>query len=82
LGIDDEWIAEMVATAGCLGQRFVGVPEEEMVAALYDIEADLENGLQQLGAAVAAEISESFVATVIRVRRELEAGGAPPPVLN
>ena len=80
--LTDEWIAEMVATAGCLGQRFVGVPEEEMIAALYQIEADFENELQSLGADAAATIAESFVATVIRVRRELEVGDATPVVFN
>jgi hypothetical protein len=79
----DEWIAEMVATAGCLGQSFVGVPEDEMMTALYRLEADFENGLQQLGADAASTIAESFIATIIRVRREIEAAGdATPVVLN
>jgi hypothetical protein len=81
--ITDEWIAEMVATAGCLGQRFVGTPEDEMTFALYHIEAELEDRLQSLGADAAATIAESFAATVIRVRREIEAAGDTTPlVLN
>jgi hypothetical protein len=77
----DEWIAEMVTAAGCLGQRFVGTPEDEMTFALHHIEADLEDRLQSLGADAASTIAESFVATVIRVRRELEAGGETSPRL-
>jgi hypothetical protein len=50
----DEFINDMVESAGNLGQFFVGVPEEEMIAALYDLEADLEAQLQPLGADVAA----------------------------
>jgi hypothetical protein len=78
----DTWIADMVSAADGLGQFFVGVPEEEMVAVLYDMEADLENGLQPLGPDVAAYISETFCATVIKHRRELEAAGATSRVLN
>jgi len=53
------------------------------IAALYDIEANFENELQQLGAGAASTIAESFIATIIRVRREIEAAGAmPPPALN
>ena len=60
-----------------------GTPENEMVLALYSLEAELENGLQPLGTGPAAEISEIFCATVIRRRRELEAAGETPPrVLN
>jgi hypothetical protein len=79
----DQFIQDMVESAGNLGLFYVGVPEEEMVAALYDMEADLENALQPFGADVAATIAETFCATVIRRRRELEAcGDATPRVLN
>jgi hypothetical protein len=81
--LSDQFIAEMVTAAGCLGQRFVGTPEDSMMLELYAIEAQLEDKLQSLGADAASTIAESFVATVIRVRREIEAaGGATPPVLN
>jgi hypothetical protein len=48
-------------------------------------QAELENGLQPFGADVAALISETFCATVIRRKRELEleaAGDATPRVMN
>ncbi|WMT77451.1 hypothetical protein [Bradyrhizobium sp. Ash2021] len=79
----DEWIAEMVAAAGCLGQRFVGTPQDSMMLELYAIEAQLEDRLQQLGADAAATVAESFIDTVIRVKRAIEAAGdATPCVLN
>ena len=56
-----------------------------MISALYRMEAaDLEAELQPFGPDVAALIAETFCATVIRHRRELEAGGAMAPrgVLN
>jgi hypothetical protein len=81
--MSDQFIADMVESAGNLGQFFVGVPEEEMVAALYDIEADLENGLRRLlGADISALVAESFVVTIIRRRREIEAAGVTPRVVN
>jgi hypothetical protein len=81
--LTDEFIDATVAEAAGLAQFYVGVPEEEMIGALYGLEAELEDGLQRFGAEVAALIAETFCATVIRRRRELEAGGATPPqVLN
>jgi hypothetical protein len=78
----DELIADLVAAASNMGQFFVGVPDEEMVAVLYGIEAQVEDGLRpELGADVASLVAESFVVTIIRRRREIEAGGAMPPVV-
>jgi hypothetical protein len=77
----DAFIEDMLKAAANLGQFFCGVPEEDMIDSLYDIEADLENGLQQLGVDVAALISETFCATVILHRREIEAAGETPPVV-
>ncbi|SIN82987.1 hypothetical protein SAMN05443247_00030 [Bradyrhizobium erythrophlei] len=75
----DEWIADHGYGRGMPSVT----PEDEMVAALCHIEAELENKFQSLGADAASTIAESFVATVIRVRRELEAAGETSPrVLN
>jgi hypothetical protein len=80
----------MIASAANLAQFYVGTPEDEMIDTLYAVEADVENGLRSLlGADVAALVAETFCATVIRHRRELEAlrqleagGSMSPPVLN
>ncbi len=79
--LTDEFID--FAAADGLALFYVGVPEDEVTLALYALEAELENGLQPLGTDVAAEIAETFCATVILRRRELEAaGGEAPRVLN
>jgi hypothetical protein len=71
------------AAADGLALFYVGVPEDAMILELYALEAELENGLQPLGAGPAAELAETFCAVVIRRRREIEAGGSmPPAVLN
>jgi hypothetical protein len=75
--LTDEFID--FAAADGLALFYVGTPENEMVLALYDLEAELENGLQPLGTGPAAVIAETFCATVIRRRRELEAGGGEAP---
>ena len=79
--MSDQFIEDCLTAAASLGLFYIGVPDEEMIAALYDIEANLEDRLQPFGADVAALISEAFCATVIRRRRELEAGGEMPPVV-
>jgi hypothetical protein len=66
----DEFIQDTVEAAAGLAAFFVGVPEDAMVAALYDLEANLEASLQPFGADVASLIAETFCATVILRRRE------------
>jgi hypothetical protein len=80
----DEFIDSTVAAAAGLASFFVGVDPDAMMLELYTIEANLEAALQPFGAEVAALIAETFFATVIRHRRELEAGGGATPqvVLN
>ena len=82
--MSDTWIEDMVAAAAGLGLFYVGVPEDEMVLSLYDTESDLEAALQPFGADVAALIAETFCATVIRRKRELEleaSGDSTSPVV-
>jgi hypothetical protein len=80
----DEWINDMVQTAGSVAAFYAGVSEDEMMAAVFDICADLEAGLaEKFGPDVALKIAQAFSTAVLRRRRELEAGGATPPrVLN
>jgi hypothetical protein len=79
----DEFIQDCVASAASLAEFFVGCPDDQMLIELYQMRADLAAGLEEkFGADIASMIAESFVATVIRHRREIEAGDATPRVLN
>jgi hypothetical protein len=80
----DEFIEDMVSTAGNVALFFVGVPDAEWQAALADACANLEARLaEQLGHDVAVQIAEAFCDAVFFRRRELEAAGEmPSPVVN
>ena len=81
--LTDRDIDDCVAAAADVALLFVGTPEDVMLGALYQMRADLEAGLSEaFGADVAAMIAQSFVATVIRHRREIEAAGETSRVLN
>ena len=78
-----EFIDRCVAAAADLALFFVGAPDEQMLASLRQTRTNLETELSEtFGAEVAAAIAEAFVATVIHHRRELEAAGETPRVLN
>ena len=79
----DEFIDGCVATAADLALFFCGVSDLEMIGALYQLRADFQAELaQKFGSEVSALIAEALVATVVGRRREIEAGGATPRVLN
>jgi hypothetical protein len=62
---------------------FVGEPEEKMMAALERAGRNLEAEFATiLGAERGAEIAKAFVGAVVAIRRELEAAGETPRVLN
>jgi 7-keto-8-aminopelargonate synthetase-like enzyme len=79
-----EFIDRCVAAAADLALYFVGAPDEQMLASLHQTRTNLEADLAEaFGAEVAALIAETFCATVIWHRRELEAGGGSTPrVMN
>jgi hypothetical protein len=78
----DQFIDRCVAAAADLALFFVGAPDEQMLASLHQTRTNLETELSEtFGADVAALIAETFCATVIRRRRELEAAGATPAVV-
>jgi hypothetical protein len=77
-----EFIDRCVAAAADLSLFFVGAPEDQMLAALHGVRANLEGELAQtFGPDVAGVIAAAFVATVIRRRREIEAAGDTTPVV-
>jgi hypothetical protein len=79
----DEFIAETVAAAGALAQRYIGVSENDMWQNLRDVCAEFETGLaEKFGPDVASQIVQAFAETVVRCLREMKAGGATSPVLN
>jgi hypothetical protein len=84
--LSDEFIEDMVSTAGAVALFFVGVPDAQWQAALSNACANLEARLaQKFGADVAVQIAEAFCDAVFLRRRELEleaAGETPSPVLN
>jgi hypothetical protein len=78
-----EFVDRSVAAAADLALFFVGQPEEKMLATLRQTRANLEAELSELwGADVAALYAEAFVAAVARHRREIEAAGGAPCILN
>lgn len=83
--MSDQFIEDMVAAAAGLASLYVGAPENEMMAALFDICADFEIGLaEKFGPDIALQIAQAFATAVICHRRNLEeaGGAATPPVLN
>ena len=79
----DEFIDSLVAEAADLALLSVGVPDLEMLGALFELRAGIQADLvERFGREVAAAIAEAFVATVARRRREIEAAGATSRVLN
>jgi hypothetical protein len=77
----DEFIESAVAAAAGLALLFVGVPDVEMMRALHVVRAAVQANLAKtFGADIATVIAETFVATVVRRRREID--DAPSRVLN
>jgi 7-keto-8-aminopelargonate synthetase-like enzyme len=77
-----EFIDRCVAAAADLALYFVGAPDEQMLAFLHQTRTNLEAELAEtFGADGAALMAQAFVAAVIGHKRELEAGGAMPPVV-
>jgi hypothetical protein len=71
--MSDEFINDLVAAADTVAQFYTGMPATDMMLSLYNVRGIVEAQLEaQLGSDVAAMISEAFVATVARRRRELE----------
>jgi hypothetical protein len=69
--------------AANLALFFAGEPEEKMLAALEQTRRNLEAEIApMLGAEMAAAISTGFVGAVVGCRREIEAAGETPRVLN
>jgi len=59
---------------------FVGEPEEKMLAVLEQTRRNLETKIAPiLGAEVAAQIAEAFIAAVVGRRREIEAAACTMP---
>jgi K+-sensing histidine kinase KdpD len=78
-----EFAERCAAAAADLALFFVGAPDEQMLASLQQTRINLETELSEtFGAEVATAIAQAFVATVIRHRREIEAAGETPSVLN
>jgi hypothetical protein len=62
---------------------FAGEPEEKMMAALEQTRCNLQAEIALiLGTEMAAVIATGFVRAVVAIRREIEAGGASPPMRN
>lgn len=73
LSADD--IAQSVALADLLAHFYVGMPEPDMMVDLQEVRARVFAELiDQVGTEIATILAESFVATVARRRREIEAG--------
>jgi len=78
-----EFIDRCVAWAADLALFFAGVPENKMMVELCQVRANLEIGLAEtFGPDVAAAIAEAFVAAVAGHRREIDAAGTVPRVMN
>jgi hypothetical protein len=79
----DEFIDSAVAAAAGLALLFVGVPDVEMMRALHEVRAAVQANLAEaFGADIATVIAETFVATVVRRRREIEPAGGEARMLN
>ena len=76
------FIERCTTAAADLALFFVGQPEDKMMVALYQTQADIEADLAgTFGADVAGAIAAAFVDAVVCRRREIEAGGEMPRVL-
>jgi hypothetical protein len=78
-----EFAERCAAAAADLALFFVDAPDDQMLAALYQVRADMEAKLvTTFGADVAALVAQAFVAAVVGHRREIEAAGGTSRVLN
>jgi hypothetical protein len=81
--VTQNFIDRCVASASDLALAFTGVPDEAMLAQLYQVRANLETELAEtFGAEVAAQMAQAFVAAVIGRKREIDAAGEMPRVVN
>ena len=79
----DRDIEECVSAAANLALFFAGVPDDEVLSAMPGLREHMAAGLsEKFGADVAGLIAEALVNAVIGRRREIEAAGAMPRVLN
>jgi len=78
-----EFIDRCVASAADLALFFTGSSDEAMLLALGEIRSNVQAQMAPiLGADVADLFAQAFVAAVAGHRREIEAAGAMPRVLN
>lgn len=81
--LSDEFIDDMVAAADGFASLYAGTSEDEMRAALFDVCAKFEIELaEKFGRGAALQIAQAFWKAVVRRRRELEAAGETPRVVN
>jgi hypothetical protein len=81
--LSDRDIDDCVAMAARVAERYVGVPEEEMLVDLYRLRAIVQAEVAEtFGPDVAVVVAQAFVSAVAGHRRELEAEGATTRVLN
>jgi hypothetical protein len=79
--LSDKDIEESVALADLLAHFYVDMPEPDMMVELHDVRACVFAELvAKVGTELATILAEAFVATVVRRRREIEAG--TPRVLH
>jgi ABC-type branched-subunit amino acid transport system substrate-binding protein len=79
----DEFINNCIAAAAGFALLFVGVPDVQMMEALYQVRANVQAELAEtFGPDVAAAVAQAFVAAVVGRRREMDAAGAMPRILN
>lgn len=75
-GLTDELVDDLLAGAAQLAVEMVGMPEDQMTAALFDVQQDLRASLSiQLGARVAAIVVRAFGRAVIDSRAQLQVAG-------
>lgn len=71
--LDPEFIDRCVASAADMALLFVGASQEQMLPALFTVRERMRLKLAEpFGAEIAALIAESFVATVVRRKAEIE----------
>jgi hypothetical protein len=76
-------VEECRIAADRLALFFAGMPETEVASAMPRLQAHMQAGItERFGADLAAIIAQDLVAAVVARLREIEAAGAPPPVLN